>query len=389
MASKFVIFSVTASLLFGTGCSKNRGWLSRNDFSEMQDPFMEPDGAVAKSGDRRSKAAGRASLDDSDPSLAEGRARLPESGMNSAEKAGPKPIRQVGASNAETENGRRVSAATYPEDVAGDAPSGNGTNVQKKAGVTSYSGPALSDFLQKRNAAAREAATQVATEVDKLPTRTVSSANAAAQNSLNPAATRAALPTISPEAENFSNFLTDTSDSVANTTQAANQQVQETTADANDFVSWAEQQKAANLNSANAARSSVSNAPTQAKEKAVSAFEQARQASREIADSMPTPEFDEAGGDAAVPLINRRGAASAPPAMSRAKAPTANDVTVDENPFADSFEEFHSSGSTTGASTSQKPAAKSAAARSNSTPGSLDANFRMDTGWKPSHMTRP
>ena len=389
MASKFIIFSVTASLLVGAGCSKNRGWLSRNDYSEMHDPFMEPDSAVAKSGDRRSKPAGRASLDDSDPSLAEGRARLPESGMNSAEKAGPKPIRQVGASNAETENGRRVSAATYPEDVAGDAPSGNGTNVQKKAGVTSYSGPALSDFLQKRNAAARETATQVATEVDQLPTRTVSSANAAAQNSLNPAVTRAALPTISPEAENFSNFLTDTSDSVANTTQAANQQVQETTADANDFVSWAEQQKAANLNSANAARSAVSNAPAQAKEKAVSAFEQARQASREIADSMPAPEFDEAGGDAAVPLINRRGTASAPPAMSRAKAPTANDVTVDENPFADSFEEFHSSGSTAGASTSQKPAAKSAAGRSNSTPGSLDANFRMDTGWKPSHMTRP
>jgi hypothetical protein len=288
-----------------------------------------------------------------------------------------------------TENGRRVSTAPYPEHVAEAAPSENGTNIQKTAGVTSYSGPALSDFLQKRNAAAREAATQVATEVDELPTRTVSSTKAAAQNSLNPAATRAALPTISPEAENFSNFLTDTSDSVADTTQAANQQVQETTTDANDFVSWAEQQKAANLSSANAARSAVSHAPAQAKEKAVSAFEQARQASREIADSMLTPEFDDAGGEAAMPLIKRPGTASAPPVMSKAKAPTANDVPVDENPFADSFEEFHSSGSTASASTSQKPAAKSATARSNSTSGSLDANFRMDTGWKPAHMTRP
>ena len=389
MASKFIILSVTASLLFGAGCSKNRGWLSRNDYSEMQDPFMEPGSAVAKSSNRNSKTAGRASLDDSDSSMAEGRARVPEAGILSAGKSGPKPIRQAGASNDMTENGRRVSAATYPEDMAEDALGENGTNIQKTAGVKSYSGPALSDFLQKRKAAARDAATQVATEVDQLPTRTVSSANAAAQKSLSPAATRAALPTISPEAESFSNFLTDSSESVANTAHMTKQQVQETTTDANDFVSWAEQQKAANLSSANAARSAVSNAPAQTKEKAVSAFQQARQASREIADSMLAPEFDDAGGEAAVPLINRRGTSSTTPVLSQAKAPTAKIVTADENPFADSFEECHSSGSPASAGPSQPSAAKSASSRSNSTAGSLDENFRMDTGWKPAHMTRP
>jgi len=389
MASKFIILSVTASLLFGAGCSKNRGWLSRNDYSEMQDPFMEPGSAVANSSNRSSKTAGRASLDDSDSSLAEGRARVPEPGMTSAGKSGPKPIRQAGASNDMTENGRRVSAATYPEDMAEEALKEDGTNMQKTAGVKSYSGPALSDFLQKRKAAARDAATQVATEVDQLPTRTVSSANAAAQKSLSPAATRAALPSISPEAESFSNFLTDGSESVANTAHMTKQHVQETTTDANDFVSWAEQQKAANLSSANAARPAVSNAPTQGKEKAVSAFQQARQASREIADSVLAPEFDDAGGEAAVPLINRPGTSSATPALSRAKAPTAKNVTVEENPFTDSFEEFHSGGSTASASPTQNTAAKSATARSNSTPGSLDGNFRMATGWKPAHMTRP
>ena len=385
MTSKLIILSVTAFMLFGAGCSKNRGWLSRNDYSEMHDPFMEPGNAVANASDRTSKAAGRASLDAADPALTEGGVPMPESGVASAGMAGPKPIRRAGASSDMTENGRRVSAATYP----GDALREDSTDIQNTAGVKSYSGPALSDFLQKRKAAAREAATPVATEVDQLPTRTVSSANPASQNSLNPAATRAALSTINPEAESFSNFLTDKSEEVADTTQMANRQVQETISDTNEFVSWAEQENAANLKAANAAKSAVSNAPTRAKEKTVAAFQQARQASREIADSMLSPEFDDADGEGAVALIKPRGTASAAPALSPAKAPTANDVTTDETPFADSFEEFHTNGWTANASTSQKPAAKPATARTNSPRDSLDDNFRMDTGWKPAHITRP
>ena len=385
MTSKLIILSVAAFMLFGAGCSKNRGWLSRNDYSEMHDPFMEPGNAVANASDRTSKAAGRASLDAADPALTEGGVPMPESGVASAGMAGPKPIRRAGASSDMTENGRRVSAATYP----GDALREDSTDIQNTAGVKSYSGPALSDFLQKRKAAAREAATPVATEVDQLPTRTVSSANPASQNSLNPAATRAALSTINPEAESFSNFLTDKSEEVADTTQMANRQVQETITDTNEFVSWAEQENAANLKAANAAKSAVSNAPTRAKEKTVAAFQQARQASREIADSMLSPEFDDADGEGAVALIKPRGTASAAPALSPAKAPTANDVTTDETPFADSFEEFHTNGWTANASTSQKPAAKPATARTNSPRDSLDDNFRMDTGWKPAHITRP
>ena len=385
MTSKLIILSVAAFMLFGAGCSKNRGWLSRNDYSEMHDPFMEPGNAVANASDRTSKAAGRASLDAADPALTEGGVPMPESGVASAGMAGPKPIRRAGASSDMTENGRRVSAATYP----GDALREDSTDIQNTAGVKSYSGPALSDFLQKRKAAAREAATPVATEVDQLPTRTVSSANPASQNSLNPAATRAALSTINPEAESFSNFLTDKSEEVADTTQMANRQVQETISDTNEFVSWAEQENAANLKAANAAKSAVSNAPTRAKEKTVAAFQQARQASREIADSMLSPEFDDADGEGAVALIKPRGTASAAPALSPAKAPTANDVTTDETPFADSFEEFHTNGWTANASTSQKPAAKPATARTNSPRDSLDDNFRMDTGWKPAHITRP
>ncbi|MBC7965955.1 MAG: hypothetical protein H7Z17_08525 [Fuerstia sp.] len=387
MASRFIILSVTAWLLFGAGCSKNRGWLSRNDYSEMQDPFMEPDGSVAKSNDRSSKAAGRASLDDSEPEVAnaEGRARVPGTRMTLPGMTGPKPIRPAGSSNGMTENGRHATPATYPEEFADGAPANDGTRTAETGGVKSYSGPALSDFLQKRNAAAREAAMAA----EQLPSRPGSSANAAAQNALNPAAVRTAQPTLSPEVESFSNFLTDTSGNVANTTQKANQQVQETATDANDFVSWAEQEKAANLKKANAARSRVSAAPAQARKEAGTVFQQARQASQEMADSMLEPEFDDVSDDAAVPLINRRSAPSAAPTLSKAKAPAANDFTAEENPFADSFEEFHSSGSTATQGISQRPSATSATARSSSAPHSLDDNFRRDTGWKPAHMTRP
>ncbi len=387
MASRFIILSVTASLLFGAGCSKNRGWLSRNDYSEMQDPFMEPDSAVANSTDRSSKATGRASLDDSDPEVAnsEGRARVPGTRMTLPGMTGPKPIRQAGSSNGTTENGRSATPATYPEEFADGAPATDGTGTAESDAVKSYSGPALSDFLQKKNAAAREAAMTA----EQLPSRTASVANAAAQNAFDPAATRAAVPTLSPEVESFSNFLTDTSSNVANTTQAANQQVQATASDAHDFVSWAEQEKAANLNRANAARSRVSAVPAQAKEQAGTVFQQARQASQEMADSMLAPEFDDAADDAAVPLINRRSAPSVAPTLSKAKAPTANDFTTEKDPFADSFEEFQSSSSTATQGISQKPPTSSATARSTTAPRSLDDSFRMDTGWKPAHVTRP
>jgi len=387
MTCKFIVLTVTASLFFGVGCSKNRGWLSRNDYSEMQDPFMEPDSAAAKSSDRTSKTAGRASLASSDPALAEGRARVPGPAMPSDGMAGPKPIRQAGASNDITESGRRVSAATYPEDDAEVTPGADGAKTKKTTGVTSYSGPALSDFLQKRKAAARDAATQV----EELPARAVSSASAAVQNSPNPAATRAALPTISPEAESFSNFLTNKSNSVANTAQKPAQQVQGTSTDVNNFASWAEQQKAEWSNSANTARSTVSNAPAQTKKKAGSVFQQARQASQEMADSVLAPEFDDAGSDTAMSLIKQPGSASdsVVPVLSKAKMPAANHFTADENPFSDSFEEPRDSRSTAGAGTLQKPATSSVSARSNSTTSSLDESFRMDTGWKPAHMTRP
>jgi hypothetical protein len=375
MASKLIILSVTATLLFGSGCSKNRGWLSRNDYSEMQDPFMEPDSAVAKSSSKNSNVSGRAALDDSEPAMAEGRARV----------SGPKPIRQTAAANSLTDGGRRVSPASYPAESANGEMAATGADTPKAAGVKSYSGPALSDFLQKKKAAAREAAT----DVQELPSRTVSAASAAARETMNPAATRAALPTMNPEAENFHNFLSDTKADVSNTSQNVKQQGTNARNDADDFLSAAAQMKNEWSTSANSARATIAEAPMAVKETSETVFEQARMATREMADSMITPEFDDGGTDMAEPLIQRPGAASGGSVLSRAKAPAANNFSAEENPFADSFDEFHSNGDgISSASTSQKPTTKPVV-KSRSSKASIDNDFQMDTGWKPANMTRP
>ncbi|WP_231103325.1 hypothetical protein, partial [Streptobacillus moniliformis] len=88
-------------------------------------------------------------------------------------------------------------------------------------------------------------------------------------------------------------------------------------------------------------------------------------------------------------LIPRQKTTAGGSTLSRAKAPAENNFSADENPFADSFEEFHSSASGFASeSDSQKPATKPAA-KSTVSKRSIDAEFQMDTGWKPANMTRP
>lgn len=392
MAGRLLIFSVAASLLFAAGCAKNRGWLSRKDYSEMQqDPFIEPEEAVASSKGSTSKASGRASLEDIESTLAEGRARVPGPGALSDGTAGPKPIRQAGVTNASDENGVRVSSATYPEDAANSSAGTNKTATTRTDGVKSYSGPALSDFLQKKSVTARESAALTATEAGQLPSRAVSSAGTAARDAMNPAATRAALPTLNAEAESFSNFLSEKSAKVTEEVQNVNANVQTANADLNNFAAWAEQQKSEWSNSANATRAQVAEVPAQAKVKTESVFEQARQATKEMANTkFATPEFDAAADDlnelAAEPLIKGTNTSAAAPTLSKAKPPAVNNFSADVNPF----EEFNSGGNTSGAVTPPKSSASSStASRSKSTSGALDDSFRMDTGWKPAQMTRP
>ena len=384
MASKFIVLSMMASLLFTAGCSKNRGWLSRKDYSEMQDPFMGPDTAVADAGDRTSRPAGRASLDDVDPALAEGRVRV--SGATTDSMSGPKAIQQAGAARVVTQDGRRVASATYPENDANVPASSDKPEGKRSMVVKSYSGPALSDFLQNKRAASGDSASSAATEIDQLPARTVS----ASQERLNPAATRAALPALNADAETFGNFLSQTSNNVSNAEKKINEKTQEAGDETSNFSSWAEQQKSEWSKSGNNAHSAVTATPELAKEKARGVFEQARQVKQEMADAaLAAPEFDADAFGPAEQLIQKPRDVEAAPVLSRAKAPAANGFTPDENPFADSPNTSQSSEPIFAETRSPKPAAPSATARSKSTGSSLDDGFRISTGWKPAHMTRP
>ena len=358
MASKLITLSIAVMLLMDSGCSKYKGLLSRNDYSEMQDPFMEPSGDVAKD---IKGTSGHATLDDADSAIADRRdqSTLPGS-------SGPKPIRTTGAMGETNANGRRVSAAVYPSEQH-DQPNGG-----EAGAIKSYSGPALSDFLQKRKAAATNAA-----EVPPLSTQSSSP-----RNTLNPAATHAALPTMNPEVESFSSFLSEKSNVVAEKSQQANQTVQNASSGVNDFASWAEQQKSEWSNSAQSAKATVSGAPAAAKATAQAMSQQMKSASVEMANSLSAPDFDGGEEETATPLLKQK---FTPPettaTLPRAKAPS----SADSNPFADSFEEFHSNGSNVTAS--REPAGSTATPARRSS--SLDDTFRMDTGWKPSNMTRP
>lgn len=362
MASKFFALSIVVMLLMDSGCSKSRGWLSRKDFAEMQDPFMEPSEAIAGKDDSSRGSKGRATLGDSSASIADRRDQSTTPGSS-----GPKPIRTAGATG-DTSAKNRVSSAVYPSEPNGDSISGDNRPVK------SYSGPALSDFLQQKRADASNTSNPANQNAQA----------AAPRSTQNPAATRAALPTMSPEAENFSSFLSTNSNTVAEKSQQANQPVQTAGNNVDDFVSWAEQRKAELSTEAQSARSTVAGAPAQATAATQSVFQQAKTARQEMVNSMATPEFDGGENEKATPLLKQKFTPPDAAPLPRAKAPGANSLANDVNPFADSYGDFQSSESN---STSQKPAtATSETAKSKP---SLDESFRMDTGWKPSNMIRP
>ncbi|MBL8818871.1 MAG: hypothetical protein JNL58_22775 [Planctomyces sp.] len=138
-----VISALLVIMISNTGCSKFR-WLSRNDYSEMHDPFMDSDTAVADSPPRAGDGAGRARLDAADPgTVSMANSLSPQTGTQASTRlSGPKPIQQTAA----TEDGRsRVAQATYPS--AAPAPTSGETRSAALPGSTRRSGPSLADFM--------------------------------------------------------------------------------------------------------------------------------------------------------------------------------------------------------------------------------------------------
>lgn len=143
---KIFLSAALVILLTSTGCSKSR-WLSRNDYSEMHDPFMEGESAVAETPavPKASNGAGRARLDDSDTASIS-MAQVPSSrtAATGGPLSGPKPIQQASGTAAARPP---VSQASYPQDAAGQSAGIPRSNLAAKKG------PSLSDFMSQPGSA--------------------------------------------------------------------------------------------------------------------------------------------------------------------------------------------------------------------------------------------
>ena len=383
MIKKPILLSLACSLLFSTGCAAKNRWFSRKDYSEIQDPFMETEAVASKDesatpeGSRDS--AGRAKLG--------GTTSSPSAVAKSELSPGspPKSVLQTGASEDGVARVGRVANASYPEKTAAaSASSAQGAAATENSGVRSYQGPALSDFLSRKQAESVTAAadkanavTRTATEVAKNPASAIS-----------PAARAAAIPDLSDEAAEFDTFLQKGTDTVNSKAKQVASKVEETEQSAEDFSSWASQEKQKWTQETSNAAAAVSSAPAAAKKQVKSTAGQIRKAADDAVmdfetPDFETPEFDESA--TARPLLKRYAPAPTEaeeePEFEFEQAPSKR-KTTESNPFENPFddEEVKATPSTRG-TTSQK-------AKSGTTPQkSLDSSFQMDSGWKPSHLT--
>lgn len=401
MNPKTIIISLTASLLLSTGCAAKNRWFSRKDYSEVQDPFMEGS-EVAAADPETGDTAGRAKL----------------GGGSLSAPGGPKPITRnasATAANSATSGGNSRATAAYPDEGTGTA--GTASPGASPSGARSLSGPALSDFLNSggKSIPAEQPAAGAGRVASNLADPK-SAAQRPSSGALSPAARAAAMPTLEQEEATFSGFMQKQTAAMNATAQKATNKVQETEQSTADFAEWASQQKAQWTQSGTEAVETVKAAPTAAKNKVRAVSHEARTAVDEAAvDFMTTPEFDssetfEGEEDAAEPLIAKPSAKTA--AKTATKSGTSNrpkaqpipteesdadfefdtpkttrtsaeEVSEDPNPFENPFD-FEEQ-------TVEKPVvpkAKSSAAKKSSRP-TIDESFEMDSGWKPSDMSRP
>ena len=248
--------------------------------------------------------------------------------------------------------------------------------------MRSYQGPALSDFLSRKQAESVTAAADKANAV----TRTTAEVARNPASTISPAARAAAIPDLSEEAAGFDNFLQKGTDTVNSKAKQVASKVEETEQSAEDFSSWASQEKQKWSQETSNAAAAVSSAPAAAKKQVKSTAGQIRKAADDAVmdfetPDFETPEFDESA--TARPLLKRYAPAAAEeePEFEFEQAPSKR-KTTESNPFENPFDDEDVKAiPSTKSSTSQK--AKSATAPQKS----LDSTFQMDSGWKPSNLT--
>jgi len=381
MITKPFLICLLTSLLLSSGCAARNRWLSRKDYSEMQDPFMQSDAVASteRSPDRAADSAGRAKLDGftadaGNSSRATGSTPLP----------GPKPIPKTGARTdavaESTVRPGRVANASYPKegDSTQKAPAGSESDADSP--VRSYQGAALSDFLNRKKAEASETAVASRGDATSQPTSGTTPAG------LAPSARTSPPPKLSAEAESFSSFLQQNPNPL-NTTPKSAPTVAQNSSDAEaDFAAWAEQQKS---EWSRGERQAPANVPTAANKQPNAAFGVVNTIASNGPQDFGTPEFDE--GEKAQPLI-RQPSNLTPSSAAQSGAelvfeqPAKPAPTKEQNPFENPFDfEEHQPVATN----KQTPPGTKRPAQTSSNHKSLDDSFQMDNGWKPTHLTRP
>lgn len=365
MRKQIILVALMGSTALLSGCNRSR-LFSRQDYSEMQDPFMgggaeKPPAAMADSGAARS---GKVTLGD----MSGARSALAE---QRPVAAGPKPIQQVAGIVDPSASSGAVSRAVYP---AQELQSG-GTAVQHAAGaanagesvIRSYKGPALSGFLQGKGSAASEASA-AGTGGNAILQRNSAAPGLVPGSSLSPAAQAAALPGMSAEVEGFSSFLQGTSDQVA---KDVGQVAQDAKTTADSFSDFATQKKAQWQQQAHAApdvaRQTAELAKDTVRQKKDTFIEQINSA------AMAGTPLAPARAATVRPIVPGTAAAAAAPATG-GKATLAGPVLESEgleNPFME-MPEFSS---------------ENEAPLETSGEQSVDESFGGEADWKPKEFT--
>jgi len=379
MITKPVVFTLAGCLLVLSGCSAKNRWFSRKDYSEIQDPFMESE-AVAD-------AAGGTPAQDRT-----GRARLGSEGVANTELEGPRPIVRsastLGAASLTGSTGGRTSTASYPDETADAA------GTQESSGTRSYSGAGVSDYFNRRASMQTQAASaEAANATAALRSRLSNTAPAGAAGGMPQS------PSLSsPQLEGFSSFLQEKTADVNQSRQQLESDAAESEESLNDFASWARETQETWSDTATATSKSI---PDETKKSV-------RSASHQTTGNLDAAfnEFSGVEGNAeqetAEPLVRR--ATTLKAARERQQAvpefdfggDQAASITQDSsgasgesNPFANPFDEdFSAAQETSSRSAGTKPKASTSNSKRNSS-NSIDDDFMMDSGWKPSHISRP
>lgn len=306
MLRKLSLATLLLSTLLAGGCSSSRT-LSRSDYEDTRDPFMQ--GGGGGTGAAAAGSSGVASLDDSSPG--EANAGVAADSRGASPLPGPKPIRQAAAVQGPRTAGSGIARASYPQSETPEDPAANIPQTSAAGAIPntaastatppgagggrSWQGPALSNFLSGREQPPAESISG-----ESVRSRTAASAVSAA-STLNgtstpgrlaarpsPAAEAAALSEMDREMGGFSSFLEQSADGTKAAAKEAGRVAESTAAgaaeSAGNFADFAARKRAEWAAQSRSAKNDAKQTADALKSSAASAVDAAGNAAQSASD---------------------------------------------------------------------------------------------------------